>query len=162
MVARLNQGLRSLEEITDEMHLHENVEGEEKYLHALTLFASLKSDLQLSAMTQADHNMATLLQQQSEFFQRISENGKPSLATPPSAAVSLTENLLPKIHIQPFGGDYKKYPALKDIYERTVHKKTYLGLKGPTKFALCYWIAALSCPAFLNVASPHLGSHTQS
>jgi len=47
--------LPCLEEITDEIHLYENVEGfenrtgifpayEEKYLH-LTLFASLKSDL---------------------------------------------------------------------------------------------------------------------
>ncbi|XP_070074050.1 uncharacterized protein [Drosophila takahashii] len=71
--------------------------------------------------------MATLLQQQSEFLQRLSENGTSTLATPPPAAVSLTENPLPKIHIKPFGGDYKEWPAFKDIYESTVHNKTHLG-----------------------------------
>ncbi|XP_043064457.1 uncharacterized protein LOC122320328 [Drosophila ficusphila] len=138
MLARLNQAFRSLEEITDEMHLYDNVEGfedptedfqsyEEKYLRALTLFASLKSELQPSAIPQADHNMATLLQQQSEFLQRLAENGASTLATPPPAAVCLNENPLPKIHIKPFGGDYKEWPAFKDIYESTVHNKTHLG-----------------------------------
>ncbi|XP_070072144.1 uncharacterized protein [Drosophila takahashii] len=75
MLERLNQAFKSLEEVTDEMHLYDNVEGfedpsedfqtyEEKYLHALTLFASLKSNLQSSAIPQADQNIATLLQQQ--------------------------------------------------------------------------------------------------
>ncbi|XP_044317826.1 uncharacterized protein LOC123038140 [Drosophila rhopaloa] len=138
ILARLNQAFRSLEKITDEMHVYDNVEGfedptedfqayEEKYLRALTLFASLKSDLQPSAIPQADHNMAILLQQQSEFLQRLSENGASTLATPPPAAVCLTENPLPKIHIKPFGGDYKEWPAFKDIYESTVHNKTHLG-----------------------------------
>ncbi|XP_070072191.1 uncharacterized protein [Drosophila takahashii] len=69
MLERLNQAFKSLEKVTDEMHLYDNVEGfedptedfqkyEEKYLHALTLFASLKSDLQPSAIPQADHKLA--------------------------------------------------------------------------------------------------------
>jgi len=49
MMARLSQAFRSLEEITDEIQLYEYVEGF-NYLQALTLFASLKSDLQLRAI----------------------------------------------------------------------------------------------------------------
>jgi len=56
--------------------------------------------------------MATLLQQQSEFFQRLSENGTPSMATPLPAAVFLTENPLPKIHIKHFGGDLQGMTCL--------------------------------------------------
>jgi len=67
-----------------------------------------------------------LLQEQSEIFQRLSDNGTPSLATQTPAAVSLTENPWPKIHIKPFGGDYKEGPALKDIYEGTVQNKTHM------------------------------------
>jgi len=53
--------------------------------------------------------------------------GTPSLATHPPAAFSLMENPLPKIHIKHFGGNYKEWPAFKDIYESTVHNKNHLG-----------------------------------
>jgi len=65
-----------------------------------------------------------LLQQESDFLQRLSENGTRSLPTLRPATVFLT---LPKIHIKPFGGAYKEWPAFKDIYESTVHNKTHLG-----------------------------------
>ncbi|XP_032308058.1 uncharacterized protein LOC116655094 isoform X1 [Drosophila ananassae] len=103
---------------------------EAKYLKARALLFSLKRSQEPTTPTTKRHAkgdsianndaISRLVQQQQEFFERLEATLTPTQA---EAAAPVRETELPKIHIKPFGGFYKVWPAFKALYISTVHSK---------------------------------------
>jgi len=64
-----------------------------------------------------NENLVRLLEQQQQLNERLAEQQATLLRA--NSAANVMHNELSKIHINLFTGDYKKWPALKNIFECT-------------------------------------------
>ncbi|XP_070855415.1 uncharacterized protein [Drosophila suzukii] len=119
---RLNIVWKEFESISDQMVLFDEEGGyadpaidneryEDKYLQASTLFRNLIRTCEESQENEREGN-------------NFRQAGNPDEAAPMASGVG-NENL-GKIHIKLFTGDYKEWPAFKNIFESTIHSKQYL------------------------------------
>jgi len=144
---RLNIGWKEVDSISDQMAHFDEEEGyvdpaidneryEDKYLQASTLFRNLIRTCEESqeneregnnfrqagnpdetapmALGVGTENLVRFLEQQQQLNERLAE------------AANVMHNELPKIHIKLFTGDYKEWPAFKNIFESTIHSKKHL------------------------------------
>ncbi|XP_070854717.1 uncharacterized protein [Drosophila suzukii] len=153
---RLNIVWKEFESISDQMVLFDEEEGyvdpaidneryEDKYLQASTLFrtsyAPVKNlrRMKVKAITSdklapdeaaplasgvANENLVRFLEQQQQLNERLAEQEATLLRA--NSAANVMNNELPKIHIKLFTGDYKEWPAFKNIFESTIHSKQHL------------------------------------
>ncbi|XP_044573912.1 uncharacterized protein LOC123258071 [Drosophila ananassae] len=143
LLVRLDKVWNDFELAGDDLSVLDDVEGwvdpaddydeyEAKYIKARALLFSLKRSQEPTTPTRhaegdsiANNDaISRLVQQQQEFFERLGATSTPTQA---DAAAPVRETELPKIHIKPFGGIYKEWPAFKALYISTVHSKQHLG-----------------------------------
>ncbi|XP_068158182.1 uncharacterized protein [Drosophila tropicalis] len=72
--------------------------------------------------------MQRQMEQQQLLVERLlsPQQSSSSSVSQPAATPAIRDCELPKIHIKPFGGDYKEWHAFKDLFESTIHGKTTL------------------------------------
>ncbi|XP_070854152.1 uncharacterized protein [Drosophila suzukii] len=71
-----------------------------------------------------NENLVRFLEQQQQLNERFAEQQAMLLRA--TSAANVMHNELPKIHIKLFTGDYKEWPAFKNIFESTIHSKQHL------------------------------------
>ncbi|XP_070854242.1 uncharacterized protein [Drosophila suzukii] len=71
-----------------------------------------------------NENLVRFLEQQQQLNERLAEQQATVLRA--NSAANVMHNELPKIHIKLFTGDYKGWPAFKNIFESTIHSKQHL------------------------------------
>ncbi|KAL7743211.1 hypothetical protein ACLKA6_016339 [Drosophila palustris] len=148
MLSRLNAAWIEFERIGDSMCRHDSVEGyvdpaadneayERKYLQTHARLSALRrahsaentasAGLKLAEQNAFAHDdaISRLVQQQQDFFARFPLNSA-TTNTHAAAAAPMRDVELPKLQIKAFGGDYKEWPAFKDLFETTIHNKQHL------------------------------------
>jgi len=124
----------------------DNERYEDKYLQASTLFRNLIRTCEESQENEIEGNIfrqagspdeaasmasgvgnASLdrfLEQQQQLNDRLAEQQATLLRA--NSAANVMHNKLPKIHLKLFTGNYKEWPAFKNIFESTIHSKQNL------------------------------------
>ncbi|XP_052855137.1 uncharacterized protein LOC128263900 [Drosophila gunungcola] len=124
----------------------DNERYEDKYLQTNTLFHSLKRACEQAKESEGEsnngrqsgnldkassissglgnENLVRFLQQKQELNERLAEQQTTFLRA--NSTANVMQNELPKIHIKSFTGDYKEWPAFKNIFESTIHSKQHL------------------------------------
>ncbi|KAM8719460.1 hypothetical protein ACLKA7_012076 [Drosophila subpalustris] len=148
MLSRLNAAWIEFERIGDSMCRHDSVEEyvdpaadneayERKYLQTHAQLSALRrahsaentasAGLKLAEQNAFAHDdaISRLVQQQQDFFVRFPLNSAIT-NTHAAAAAPMRDVELPKLQIKAFGGDYKEWPAFKDLFETTIHNKQHL------------------------------------
>jgi len=69
-----------------------------------------------------NENLVRFLEQQQQLNERLAEQQATPLRA--SSAANVMHNELPKIHNMLFTGDYKEWPAFKNIFESTIQYKS--------------------------------------
>ncbi|KAL7725745.1 hypothetical protein ACLKA6_000636 [Drosophila palustris] len=148
MLSRLNAAWIEFERIGDSMCRHDSVEGyvdpaadneayKRKYLQTHARLSALRrahsaentasAGLKLAEQNAIAHDdaISRLVQQQQDFFARFPLNSA-TTNTHAAAAAPMRDVELPKLQIKAFGGDYKEWPAFKDLFETTILNKQHL------------------------------------
>nr|XP_043065771.1 uncharacterized protein LOC122321020 [Drosophila bipectinata] len=147
LLERLDFAWSEFEKLGDALSVHDQVDGyvdpaddnaeyEARYLRAREFLVSAKRSLEPQAPSTSQCNdsmgngvaLLQLLQQQQQMLERMAVSDAASTPISNNGVVDAEpmHNELPKIQIKRFAGDYKEWPAFRDIYDSTIHKKRHL------------------------------------